>query len=1058
MRRRTHPSIRTVLLLACCSIAQPPPATAQAPADPAAETPAQRDARMQWWREARFGMFVHWGLYSGLAGTWEGKPVGTRGGMEWIQQRVKADTDTYAQAAIPRFKPAKDFAREWARLAREAGCRYLVFTTKHHDGFALHDSKVSDFDAGSVLNRDLVREIVDAARAEGLRVGFYHSVIDWHHDQYAYAKSKQLPHPLKGKSYPNGERDHAKYVDYLHAEVAELVSNYGPVDVMWWDYSAQDFQGDEAWRATDLMRLVRSKQPAIVMNNRLYRIPAAGWTGMGTASVAGALDPKYGDFITPEQHIPATGMPGVDWETCMTMNTTWGYSDHDQAWKSDETLIRNLVDIASKGGNYLLNIGPKGDGSVPEPSVKSLRAIGAWMKANGEAIYATAASPVSAPAWGRCTQKRLPDGATRLYLHVFDWPKDGKLVLGGLANKPLKAALLADGKALAVSAAGNAITVDVPAQAPDPIASVVAVDLSGEPEVAQASPAPAPVAALPPGANPDPYADETPAQRDARMRWWREARFGMFIHWGVYAVPAGTYRDKRIGGIGEWIMHNGKIPVAEYRAYAKRFNPLRYDPDAWVRLAKEAGMKYLVITAKHHDGFALFDSKVTDWDVVDATPYGKDLLKPLAEACRRHGMKLGFYYSQAQDWTHPGGAAAGGHWDPAQDGSMDEYIRTIAVPQVRELLSGYPDLAILWWDTPMNMNAERATPLVSLLRLRPGIIHNNRLGGGFHGDTETPEQHIPATGYPGGRDWETCMTMNDTWGFKSYDQNWKPVETLVRNLVDIASKGGNYLLNVGPTAEGLIPEPSVERLKAVGAWMKVNGEAIYATSASPFKRLPWGRCTKKARGDSTTLYLHVFDWPADGSLVVPGLKNAVTDAHLLAAPDRKLQTRANPAGVTLSLPPEAPTPYCSVVVLTIRGEPEVEVPPLAQQADGTVRLAAADAVLHGSQIQYESGHNRDNVGYWLDPKEWVDWTFQVDKPGTFSVTVEIAATGSGTFELVAGGTRLRGKAPNTGDYGRFEKVDLGTLELAKGKVLLEVRPVAEGWQPLNLRSVTLRPK
>ena len=327
-----------------------------------AETPAERDARMVWWREARFGMFVHWGLYSGLAGTWDGKPVGKTGGMEWIQQRVKVDTDTYAKSAIPLFKPAPGFAREWARLAKAAGCRYVVFTTKHHEGFGLFDSKAGDYNAGAVLHRDLVKEIVEALHAEGLRVGFYHSVIDWHHDQYGYEKSKQLPHPLKGKPYPNGERDHSKYVDYLHKQVTELVSNYGPIDVLWWDYSSQDFQGDEAWRSSDLMKLVRLKQPAIAMNNRLFRSREAGWASMGTEGFLPQLDPKYGDFITPEHHIPATGMPGIDWETCMTLNTTWGYSEHDRAWKSEETLIRNLIDIASKGGNYLLNIRPQTEG------------------------------------------------------------------------------------------------------------------------------------------------------------------------------------------------------------------------------------------------------------------------------------------------------------------------------------------------------------------------------------------------------------------------------------------------------------------------------------------------------------------------------------------------------------------------------------------------------------------------------------------------------------------------------------------------------------------------
>lgn len=448
---------------------------------PGEETAAQRDQRMAWWREARFGMFVHWGLYSGLAGTWEGKPVGTRGGMEWIQQRVKADTDTYAAAAIPLFKPKPGFAGEWARLAKEAGCRYVVFTTKHHEGFALHDSKVSDYDAGSVLHRDLVKEIVDALRHEGLRVGFYHSVIDWHHDQYAYAKSQQLPHPLKGKAYPNGERDHSKYQAFLFAQVQELVSNY-PVDILWWDYSAQDFQGETAWRAFELMDLVRSTRPRIIMNNRLFRSQEAGWTSMETEGYAPRLDPKYGDFITPEQHIPATGMPGVDWETCMTMNTTWGYSEHDHAWKSDENLIRNLIDIASKGGNYLLNIGPKGDGSVPVESVKSMHAIGRWMKVNGESIYGTTASPFEKLDWGRCTQKPWRSG-TRLYLHVFDWPQDGKLLVPGLRSQPAKCTLLAGEKRLTASAGVDGVEITLPSQAPDAISSVIVLDLEGKPEV-----------------------------------------------------------------------------------------------------------------------------------------------------------------------------------------------------------------------------------------------------------------------------------------------------------------------------------------------------------------------------------------------------------------------------------------------------------------------------------------------------------------------------------------------------------------------------------------------
>ena len=439
-----------------------------------AESPTQRNERMSWWREARFGMFVHWGLYSGLAGNWDGKPLGKKGGMEWIQHFVKTDTDTYAKAALPKFQPKPGFAREWAKLAKNAGCRYLVFTTKHHDGFGLYTSKFGDYNAGAKLNRDLAKEIVDACRAEGLKVGFYHSLIDWHHDQYDNTRAKGLPYPLGGKPLPNAPRDHSKYIDYLHSQVGELLTNYGPVDILWWDFSSKNFQGDEAWRATELLKFVRSKQPQIIVNNRLY----SAHTINADSNEHSEFSTDRGDFSTPEQRIPATGMPGVDWETCMTLNATWGYSDHDHGWKSEETLIRNLADIASKGGNYLLNIGPKGDGSLTPETVKSFEAIGAWMKTNSEAIYGTIASPFTNLSWGRATRK----GQT-IYLIVFDWPKDQKLHLP-LKNRIENVSLLAQPETKITSANTESGTIiEVPASAPDKVASVLKVTISGEPEI-----------------------------------------------------------------------------------------------------------------------------------------------------------------------------------------------------------------------------------------------------------------------------------------------------------------------------------------------------------------------------------------------------------------------------------------------------------------------------------------------------------------------------------------------------------------------------------------------
>jgi alpha-L-fucosidase len=433
--------------------------------------------------------------------------------------------------------------------------------------------------------------------------------------------------------------------------------------------------------------------------------------------------------------------------------------------------------------------------------------------------------------------------------------------------------------------------------------------------------------------------------KDERMGWWREARFGMFIHWGVYAVPAGTWNGKQIGNIGEWIMNRGKIPVVDYRNMAKEFNPVKYDPEAWVLMAKNAGMKYIVITSKHHDGFALFDSEASDWNVVDATAYGKDLLKPLAEACKKHGIKLGFYYSQAQDWVNPGGSAMrrltkegwanpdsviidaytkehNGHWDPRQEKkTFDQYINNVAVPQVKEILTNYGDLAVLWWDTPSGMTDEAATKLQALLALQPQIITNDRLKRpNFPGDHKTPEQRIPNLADLDGTDWETCMTMNGTWGYKSYDHNYKTPQKLIQNLVDIASKGGNFLLNVGPTAEGEFPPESVDILAAMGKWMKVNGEAIYGTKASPWGLFPWGRCTKKETKNGTSMYFSVFEWPADGKLVIPGVKNSVVSAKLLANGAKVKASLAKDGNLTIALPATAPDPLVSVIRVDVKGK------------------------------------------------------------------------------------------------------------------------------------------
>ncbi|MGE9270235.1 MAG: alpha-L-fucosidase [Verrucomicrobiales bacterium] len=549
--------------------------------------------------------------------------------------------------------------------------------------------------------------------------------------------------------------------------------------------------------------------------------------------------------------------------------------------------------------------------------------------------------------------------------------------------------------------------------------------------------------------------------RDHHMDWWHEAKFGMFIHWGIYSVVGGQYKGQDLPNSAEWMMNRGKVPIAEYRKYAEQFNPTKFDADHFVKMAKDAGMKYMVITAKHHDGFSMFDSVWGDYDVVDATPFGRDIMKELSRACNEQGLRFGFYYSQAQDWHHPGGF--GNNWDKSlKKVSSDIYVQEKVIPEVKQLLTEYGPISILWWDTPRDMSPEAFENIYSLSSLQPGIITNDRLGKDYPGDHKTFERHIPDRG-PTDKAWEVCMPISGSWGYKKGDHAFKSTKTLIRNLADIAHKGGNYLLNVSPTGEGVILPQAQERLKEIGEWMRTYRDSIYGTTASPFKKLDFGRCTKKEFAKGTTLYFHVFDWPSDGKLVIPGLKNEIKQAYLMSD-WKQLEVTQDESGTILSVPKKAPNDINSVITVEVGGQLEIEDTGITQSKDGSLDLWADNAYIHnneGSQNaalrEYPDGP--PCIAYWTDKEATVEWDFKVTQPGTFEVIAEVGLEADSKLHYTVGDQTIEAEVASTKSYGNYRKQPIGNFTLDKpGNYNLRIKPDGKNWKPINLRKVELKQK
>lgn len=571
-------------------------------------------------------------------------------------------------------------------------------------------------------------------------------------------------------------------------------------------------------------------------------------------------------------------------------------------------------------------------------------------------------------------------------------------------------------------------------------------------------------------------AAESQQPRDERLQWWRQARFGMFMHWGLYAIPAGEWKglEKKKDLWGEWIMERAQIPVTEYEQLARQFNPVKFDAEAWARIIRQAGMKYLVITAKHCDGFAMFKSQASRYNIVDATPFARDPMAELAAALPKENLRLGFYYSHCWDWHEPDALGHDNRWDfpDRTKKQVERYLTGKSLPQVKELATQYHP-SLMWFDVPSDITREQSAEFVKTIRaVMPDCIINDRVGNGL-GDYGTPEQFIPRQ--MTGKDFEVCMTLNNHWGFDRNDHQWKSAGQVIAKLAEIAGKGGNFLLDVGPTADGSIPEPAVKVLQEVGQWLELNGASIYGTQAGPLTESPWGWCTAKPG----TLYLHVLHWPAGGRLLVPGLKNKVRVARLLANPGAVLKTeRLGENDWIVGVPEKAPDTRDTVVALSIDGAPSVEetwtLNPLPGAAN---RLACPAAVIHGSTLKRKDLSLADPVyDYfysWTKTQDWLSWKFRAPQPATYEMRIvyNAAAPSAGnTFAVQIGDRTLTAKVQNTGGGDTvntlsiatpsFKEFSLGTVTIpatAEGVVLLKPLSLASGSPLMQFHALILRP-
>jgi alpha-L-fucosidase len=877
----------------------------------AADAPVDMNKRTKELQDLKWGMFICWSF-------------STFSGKEW----TPGITD------VSFFKATGCDTDQWARTAKEAEMGYILFLTKHHDGFCLWDTKTTDRKVTKApLGRDVLAELKKSCDKYGIKLALYFSEGDWTWEGSVQGK----------KSGPNPEMK--------KAQLKELLTQYGPIEYIWFDHAI----GDGGLSHEETTAFCKALQPGCFIGYN--HGPPSGDIRLGEMGRPGPLTDEtaagfnaghmkgYKGYLLAEFTYPI--LPGHKG------GAMWFYSlpINDALCHKPEKLYKDYLGAVKYGNVFALDAGPDYEGKLRDIDVKTLQKVGEMIR--NKAPLPAEPEPVKLPVkassvWSagfEAAQAYDNDEATRWgakadarsgWLEIdlgketsigraavmeIGYPRTQEFVIEYKAGdewKPLHRGTTIAGRRAYDFPTVNARFVRLNILKANEVPSIEEFHVY------------APGAKLPESIEKAMQAEQ---QRQARLKWFDQAKYGLFINWGLYSIPAGEWKGKPIGGIGEWIMHQAKIPVKEYEQLAKQFNPTKFNADEWAQLAVDAGMKYLVFDCKHHDGFALYRSAVSAYNCYDATPWKRDPFKELQEACAKRGITFCFYYSQATDWHEPNGANNTWDFAPNDKKDFDQYLRDKSMPQVKELLENYGPIGLIWFDVPTLMTPERCRQMVELVRtIQPATLINSRLGPGNLQDYQSRgDNEIPHTVTPGA--WETAATINDTWGFKKDDHRWKTPEDICFKLVDIVSKGGNYLLNVGPDGDGAIPKPSQDILRTVGAWLKTNGEAIYGAGRTPFgdelgsydpdltkkdrkghvvfnPKTDW-RCTTQPG----KLYFHFFKWPG-ATFETPAVAGKVTAAYLLS--DRKpLTFKQVDARVSVNLPASAPNALASVLCLEI---------------------------------------------------------------------------------------------------------------------------------------------